>query len=200
MTSNRRNWGVFLSSAAAIGLGSIIYLTMTGVSDENIRLLLRLSARIAFVLLLVIFVASPLRQLFKTPFTAMLLRNRRLLGIAFAGVHSAHLGLIIYRARIVADFDFTVGANLTGAFTYFVILLMFITSFNATAKMLGPRNWRALHKLGLFWLFAAFSQTQLPEPIDNWNGVNWTLIALIIAALVIRLTAFLAKRTPTTSV
>lgn len=193
MTTSQRNWAVFLGSMAATYLISTLVLLVSGVTDESIRLVLRLSARTAFVVLLIVFVARPLRQMFKTPYTAMLLRNRRLLGIAFAGIHTAHLGLIVYRSHMSDDFEFSVGANLLGALTYFVILLMFVTSFDRAAKLLGPKNWRLLHKLGLFWLFVTFSQTQLPDPVDDWNGVNWTLIALIVAALVIRMTAYFAK-------
>jgi len=40
-----------------------------GATDDSIRLLLRLTARIAFLVLLVIFVAWPSQQLFRTPFT-----------------------------------------------------------------------------------------------------------------------------------
>jgi DMSO/TMAO reductase YedYZ heme-binding membrane subunit len=71
---------------------------------------------------------------------------------------------------------------------------MFLTSFNATAKMLGPKNWRILHKVGLYWLFIAFTQTQLPDSLDELNNINWMLLVLIAAALVIRLTAYFAQR------
>jgi DMSO/TMAO reductase YedYZ heme-binding membrane subunit len=194
MTSNLRNWTVFFGAIAATSLAAAAYLALAGSHDEAILITLRLSARVAFIVLLIIFVARPLQQMFRTPFTASLLRNRRLLGIAFAGIHTAHLGLIIYRSRVVETFDFTVSANLPGAFSYTVILVMFLTSFNATAKMLGPKNWRILHKVGLYWLFIAFTQTQLPDSLDELNNINWMLLVLIAAALVIRLTAYLAKR------
>ena len=106
MTSNQRNWLIFLSAFAATALASIAFLSAVGVNDENSRIALRLSARIAFVILLVVFVARPLQQLFTTPFTAKLLRNRRLFGVAFAGIHTAHLGLIFHHLRVVPDFDF----------------------------------------------------------------------------------------------
>ena len=173
------------------------YLSLAGSNDETILVTLRASARLAFVMLLIVFVARPLHQMFRTPLTATLLRNRRLLGIAFAGIHTAHLGLIIYRARLVESFDFTVGANLPGTVSYIVILVMFLTSFDATAKMLGPKSWRLLHKVGLYWLFVAFTQTQLPDSLDRLDQldhVNWLLLVLIAAALIVRLTAYLAKR------
>jgi DMSO/TMAO reductase YedYZ heme-binding membrane subunit len=199
MTSNQRNWGVFLAAIAATSFVAAAYLALAGSNNETILVTLRASARLAFVVLLIVFVARPLQQMFRTPFTATLLRNRRLLGIAFAGIHTAHLGLIIYRSRVVENFDFTVGANLPGAFTYAVILLMFLTSFDATAKMLGPKRWRILHKIGLYWLFIAFTQTQLPESLnrlDQLGAVTWAMLTLIAAALVTRLTAYFAKRPP----
>jgi len=197
LTSNQRNWIVFLGAIVVTSLAAATYLALAGSSNETILVALRCSARLAFVVLLVVFVARPLQQMFRTQFTAMLLRNRRMLGIAFAGIHTAHLGLIIYRSRVVENFDFTVGANLPGAFSYTVMLLMFLTSFNATVKMLGPKRWRTLHKLGLYWLFIGFTQTQLPESLDHLDQLepaNWVMLALVAIALVIRLTAYLAQR------
>lgn len=194
MSSNARNWSVFFGAIAVTGLASVAFLALTGVNDDNLLVALRVSARAAFIVLLLVFVTRPLQQMFRTAFTARLLRNRRLFGIAFAGIHTAHLGLIIYRARVIETFEFTPADNLPGAFTYAVILLMFVTSFNAAAKRLGPRNWRILHKVGLYWLFIAFTQTQLPESLDHLDGVNWALLALIAAALIVRLTAYFSER------
>ena len=193
MTSNQRNWTVYFAAIAVTALAAAAFLGAVGVTDENVFITLQLSARIAFVILLIVFVARPLQQMFATPFTAKLLRNRRLFGIAFAGVHTAHLGLIMYRARVNPGFDYLLAENASGMFTYLVILAMFVTSFNAVAKKLGARNWRILHKAGLYFLFAAFTQTQLPDSLDHLEDMNWLLIALIFAALVIRLTAYLAR-------
>ena len=197
MTSNQRNWTVFLASAGITALASAAYLNVTGVNDDNIRLSLRLSAHAAFVVLLVAFIARPLRQLVNSPSTFALLRNRRLIGIAFAGIHTAHLGLILYRANMVADFNLRISESLLGGLTYVVIYLMFFTSFDATARSLGPRNWRLLHKVGLYWILAAFIPTLLPESLDQLRGANGFLILLTAVAVTIRLTAFLAKRLKT---
>jgi len=197
LTSNQRNWAVFFGAIAVTGLVGGVFLGAAGSSDENLQFVLRLTARSAFLVLLVIFVARPLRQMFRTPLTSALLRNRRLLGIGFAGIHVAHLGFIIYRARVIDTFEFTIGANLPGALTYGMLLLMFLTSFDATVKMLGPKSWRRLHKLGLYWLLIAFTQTQLPESLDHadqMQAANWAILGLVGMALVIRLTAHLAQR------
>ena len=70
---------------------------------------------------------------------------------------------------------------------------MLLTTFRAPRRALGPRAWRVLHKLGLFWLTYAFSQTQLPRSTEDLSGMNWWLVSLLGMALVIRLTAFFAK-------
>jgi DMSO/TMAO reductase YedYZ heme-binding membrane subunit len=132
--------------------------------------------------------------MFATPATAKLLKHRRLLGIAFSGIHTAHLGLIFYRARMIPDFNLNISESLLGGLTYVVIYLMFLTSFDATARALGSRNWRVLHKVGLYWVFVAFVPTLLPESRDQLAGANGLIILLTAVAIVIRLTAFLANR------
>ena len=194
MSSNQRNWSVFLGVIGATGAAAIAYLLLAGPSEDNLQRTLIVTARLSLFLLLLVFVARPLRQLLPTPATMKLLRLRRLLGIAFAGVHTTHLGLILYRFNTVESFTFDLAERATGMLTYAVIYVMFATSFDATTRMLGPRNWRMLHKVGIYWLFIAFAQTQLPESLDHLPDVNWWLVSLIAAAIVIRLTAYLAKR------
>ena len=194
MSSNQRNTVVLLTTAGTVGLASAVYLSTVGTSDESMGIVLRLSARLAFVVLLLVFVARPLQQLLATPATASLLRNRRLLGIAFAGIHSAHLGLLILRANQMPDFELSLGANLLGALTYVVIYLMLITSYDGPARALGRKRWKILHKIGLYWIFAIFLQTQLPRSLDDLGDVNWWLITITAVAIVIRLTAFFVAR------
>lgn len=194
MTSNQRNWVVFLGAAAITTLVSALYFAVVGTSDETIRVALRSSAHASFIVLLVVFVARPLRQIRQTPFTAALLRNRRLLGIAFAGIHTAHLGLILLRGRLTAEYTFSVIENALGGMIYLLIFLMFATSFDRPARALGPRNWRILHKLGLYAIFAAALQTIVPDSREQLVSVNGVLTLLAAVAVVIRLTVFLEKR------
>lgn len=192
--NDRRFLLAFLAATALTVVGCALYLYTAGNSDENIRLLLRLSARISFVLVLAIFVARPLRDLFKTPFTRSLLKNRPLMGVTFAGIHTGHLAVLIYRGQTNPDFEFTVAANPLGALMYLVIFAMLITTFSGPRRAIGPKAWKILHKAGLYFISFGFMQTQLPRAINDWSNVNWWLMSIIIVALVIRLTAFLAKR------
>lgn len=191
--TDRRLLRAFVGATVATVLASALMLAVAGATDEIMGLVLRLSAQLAFVVLLVVFVARPLRQLISTPLTGALLRNRALLGLVFAGIHTGHLLLLIYKARHSADFELTLGGNLLGALIYLLIYAMVLTTFSTPKRALGPKNWRILHKTGLFVTTYAFAQTQLPASLDDLSGMNWWLVVLLTLALLIRLTAFFAK-------
>lgn len=194
MTINQRTAATFFAAMILTCLAAAAYLLTTGVTDDSISLALRISGRFAFLILIVAFAARPLQQLLKAPWTAKLLRNRRQLGVAFAGIHTAHFGLILMRINHVPEFGAGSPFSLSGAFTYVVILAMLVTSFSGPTRALGPRAWKVLHKLGIFFLFAAFLRTQLPHSIAELELANGLLIALAGAALIVRVAAFVANR------
>lgn len=109
---------------------SAAYINALGTSDENIQLLLRGTARIAFLIFLLVFVASPLQQLLSTDLTNWLLSERRSFGLAFATVHLLHATLIFYLADTSASFAFEFPKHLFGSGVYLLIVLMVITSFD----------------------------------------------------------------------
>ena len=197
VTSNQKNWSVFLGAIIFSSLAYAAYLSVAGFTEANVLAVLRWSARAAFLLLIVVFVARPLQQLLRKPWTAKLLRNRRLIGIAFAGVHTAHLGFIIYRGQISDEFIFNPGENIPGGLVYLVILAMLVTSWNTTARLLGQRNWKTLHTIGLYVLFVAFTNAVRPETLESATPINWLLLATAIAALLIRLLALANRRRST---
>ena len=193
VTSNQKNWSVFLATTVVSTLLYSAYLAAVGVTEENILTVLLWSARASFLLLMVVFVARPLQQLLKQPWTANLLRNRRLIGIAFAGLHTAHLGFIFARGQVNDDFVLRASDNLGGTFVYTVILVMLATSWNSAARLLGRRNWKYLHTAGLYILFVAFTNTVRPLSLES-PAINWLLLGIAIAALLIRIAAYAGSR------
>lgn len=194
MTNDQRTLVQFVVSTALVAAACVAYFATAGLADDSIRLLLRLTARVAFVVLLLVFIARPLRELIKTPLTLALLKNRKQIGVTFAGIHTVHMTLIFYRAQQVPDFEFSLASNLPGMVTYVVIYLMLITSFSGPAKAIGPKAWRILHKTGLFLITAVFAQTLLPRSMDDLADVNWGLVGFLIFALLVRATAFFARQ------
>ena len=176
------------------GLVSTAYLSLNGPSDDNLRFVLRLTARSAFLIFLLAFIARPLQQLFPTAATRALLRYRRQIGVAFAGVHTVHLLVILTRVQLVREFQLTM-KNHFGAITYLLILLMLITSFDGPARAVGRRNWKILHKVGLYVIAFSFVQTLLPNSEQELYMPEYILFSsLIFGAVLLRMTAFFKAR------
>jgi len=195
MTSNRKNWLIILGIAVPTSILSAAYLNALGTSDENIQLLLRVTARIAFLIYLLVFVASPLRTLLATNMTTWLLSERRSFGLAFATVHLLHAALIVYLADTSASFAFEFPKHLFGSGVYVLIVLMVITSFDGPARKLGSVNWRRLHTLGLYAIGIAFVQTLPSSNAAGWlEPIRLSFAILTSAAILIRLSAFIKRR------
>ena len=218
--NDRRNWQVFLGTISLLGGLSAAWLASVELSDDNIRVATRSTVRVAFVLYLVVLVARPLQQLLRKDWTAALLRNRRLVGVAFAaamtahlgligiplGIFSgitfhlarnnamtAHLGLIIYRFKTHPILDLP-PPNLVGYGAYAVFYLMLITSFDRPKRLLGPRAWKILHRTGLVWAAIVFVAPQSLEEFAD--PVFLTYLVAFLLALSIRVTAWRQLRRP----
>ena len=173
----------------------LLYLDAYGVNDETLRAMLRLTARLAFLVYLLVFIARPLRQLVRTSATRWFLSERRSFGLAMAAIHFVHMALIVYRASYSPEFEFEFPAQIIGSLIYVLMLGMVITSFERPARAIGPRNWRRLHKIGLYALGVAFLSTLLPEQRSELLDTDrlW-FIVLTAGAVFIRLTAYYARR------
>jgi len=150
--------------------------------------MLRLTAWTAVLVYLVIFVARPLKQLNGSQASRALLKNRRYFGVALAAVMTVHLVLL----TIVNDQPL----NVPGAIIFVLLYLMLFTSFDSSPARLGPRNWRLLHKTGLYGLgigyLSAVGGSFLKSPLDP---VYLTLMILMLAAIGVRVSAYLKSRT-----
>ncbi len=193
MTSNLRNLRTLGVTFAVCAIGVFGYLQVAGLSDESIRFLLRLSARLGFAILFVVFITRPLRDLVKSDLTLKLLRNRRQLGLVFGTLMCVHLGLIAYRFGTSDEFNLDASA-IFGGFAYAMIILMIVTSFDATARAVGPANWRRLHKIGIYVVAIPFVSTLLPETREQLVAPEYIGFTLLIAiAVFIRLFAYFAS-------
>lgn len=195
MTSNGKNVAVLAGVALPASIGCLAYLGVAGTSDENLRTVLTLTARLSFLIYLAIFVARPLAQIAPSRPTGRLLRERRSLGVAFAAMHTVHLGLIAYRYSTVPGLDYPLVDALFGGTAYAFIYLMLITSFDRPARAIGRTAWRRLHKAGLYYVGFIFIATLLPEPGEPVYTLEraW-IVTLTGLAVFVRLTAWFARR------
>lgn len=196
MATTKKNLAVFFVTLLLATLLSVGLLAATGVTDDNLRLVLSLTARIAFMIFLLVFIARPLRQLVRTDLTRRLLTERRSFGIAFAAVFTVHLGLIAYRFWTVPGLEYPLSSAVVGGTAYLLAYAMLVTSFDGPARAIGPKAWRMLHKTGVYFIGAIFLFTLLPEPGQPLVTMErlWFVI-LTSAAIIIRLTAYFAMKT-----
>ena len=188
--SDRKNWQVMVFVLLVTGGLPALWLASVPMTDENIRVPLRLTAQLAFALYLIVLVARPLQQLLRSNWTASLLRNRRLVGVAFATTMTSHLGLITWRFASQPELEFAFGIG--GAAVYAVFYLMLITSFEAPRRAIGPKAWKILHRTGL--VLAAFI-FGLPRSFEDLSDPDYLKYGIPFAiAVLIRITAWQLSR------
>ena len=186
-TNDKKNVQVFFGVLVLVAGVAASWLASVDLTDENIRLTMRESAFFAFSLYILVLVARPLQQLLRKNWTAQLLRNRRLIGVAFAATMTAHLGLIIYRFNSQPDLEFSPDPFGIGA--YAVFYLMLITSFDAPKKALGPKAWKFLHRFGLLYAAVIFA---VPRPLETITEPEYVKFGIPFAiAVLLRITAWL---------
>lgn len=115
------------------------------------------------------------------------LRERRGVGLAFAGAHPVHLGRFLI--------FFAVGGTVPplmvivfGGISYLVIALMAATSNDWSVDWLGVKNWCRLHKFSIYYLWSIFALTYLANIAREPNApIYVVLLMLVVLALLFRL-------------
>lgn len=192
----RPRWPFFavLLAVALIAAGS---LAAFDTAPEIWQHITRYTARLSFLVFVTVFASGALAALFPSDMTRWLRRNRRYTGLSFALAHFLHLIAIIGLFVTIEELPELV-ALIGGGGAYIFIALMAMTSNDWSVRKLGPQNWRRLHLLGVWYVWAIFMNSYVgrlasetpPEP--KWIFALTT--ALGIAALALRIAAWMKKR------
>lgn len=148
----------------AVLTGSLVALSlwiasMRQFEVEGVRMVIRFTARSSLLLFCLAFSAAALARLWPSAGTRWLRRNRRYLGLSFAGSHAIHAAAIVAFANMdPASFaEATSAASyIFGGIGYGFIIAMSATSLDRTAALIGPRAWRTLHLVGGYYLWFQF--------------------------------------------
>lgn len=130
-----------------------------GFTVEAMQSAIRFTARTSFFLFALAFSASALFRLWPGAWSRWQRQNRRHLGVSFAASHLLHaLALAGFATIDPRLFHATngIGMYVAGGLAYVFIILMTATSFDATAKLIGPRAWRLLHLAGSYYIAFSF--------------------------------------------
>ncbi len=183
----------FLIVAIAVG-STLAAWVVGGVNGANLGI--RITARTSAILFLLAFTASSLYQLWPNSTTKWIRRNRRYLGVGFAGSHFVHAAFIVttivlnaqrFETRVVDPTPH--GVFVLDFIAYGFIIAMTITSFDRVSKRMQYSTWKNLHLTGSYVIWFTFF-------IAYWRrGVTHTefygpFLMIVLAALIIR---FIAK-------
>jgi hypothetical protein len=175
-----------------------VVLALQGAGEDSARLLIRITAATSLLLFSLAFSASSLNQLLDDGRWHTLLQARRRIGIAFAISHSFHLVAIVALVQIAYDGDFSqLGDVAGGAVVYSFIYLMALSSNDASVRLLGPRQWKWLHKIGVYLIWLALTGSYIANAMDKGGLLYWVYSALCIGLLLLRITAFWRTRAQT---
>jgi methionine sulfoxide reductase heme-binding subunit len=151
---NFNKWKIVYVAVAVSALLTAIALAIYGIEKQGIINWLDATGRAGTITFTAAFIASPLHKLFPSSLSRWLLKNRRFLGIAFGFQHLVfHLPAVIWFCEIARA---PIDAIVTGGIGFAVLIPMLITSFDAPMKWIGSRNWKILHKTGMFYLMFVF--------------------------------------------
>lgn len=187
-SSSAKNWIVFFAAFSLTTGVAVAWLATVDLVDANIILTVRRSVQFAYPFLLLVMVARPLQVIFKKPWTAKVLRKRRLIGVAFAGVMTAHLALIAFRFSYSPELTYPIPKLLVGAGAYVMLYLMFITSFDGPTRAIGPKRWKILHRVGLVWAALIFGVPRTLEEIPTFDYLKLGVPMLFV--LIVRFIAW----------
>ena len=180
--------------ALLLGLGAIwVGIVWGSTPQDQAQLAARYTARVAFPLFLLTYLASSLFTLSPNARSEALVRTRRQWGLSFALAHIIHLGALISFYRI-SGWEVS-GVTLSGGgLAYVMLALMAATSNDWSMRRLG-RWWKRLHSFGIHWLWFIFTFTyfgRLLDPASFERGIVQFILCL--SALGVRLAARRKRR------
>ena len=156
-------WNIVYVAVTVSAVLTAVTLAIYGIEKQGIINWLDVTGRAGMITFTAAFIASPLHKLFPNYYSRWLLKNRRFLGIAFGFQHLVfHLPAVIWFLAIA---KVPIDALVTGALGFAVVIPMQITSFEGPTKWIGPRNWKILHRTGMFYLMYVFI-------ISFWPGIS----------------------------
>ena len=158
-----------------------------------LRAIIRATARSSVTLFLLAFTAGALWRFWPNPWTRWQRQNRRYLGVSFAASHLIHLFAILTLRRIApAEMtDVTAITWIFGGLAYVFIAAMTATSFDRTARALGPRAWTILHTTGSYYVWLSFANSYISRAVMTPEYILPAV--LMVAALALRIAARLAR-------
>jgi DMSO/TMAO reductase YedYZ heme-binding membrane subunit len=164
MNSYRQNWfegwRLFATLTLTLAALCIWIASMRQFEVDGVRMVIRFTARTSLLFFCLAFAAAALARLWPNGWTWWLRRNRRYLGVTFAASHGLHaiaIGCFAVMDPPAYAAATSAASYIFGGLGYAFISAMAATSFDRTARAIGPRAWRTLHLIGGYYLLFQFT-------------------------------------------
>ena len=126
-------------------------------SADGVSSMIQLSVRHAVPLLFVAFGASSVQVLFPGAFSRWLLRNRKFIGLSFAAAMGWQLIFILWLVTVHSEYYisevYVLSDVVEGVSSYAFLIAMVLPSFKFGRSRLTPKQWKLLHRTGIYWLW-----------------------------------------------
>ena len=188
-------WRLFVVLMLTLTALSLWIAGMHAFDVDGVRRVIRFTAKTSLLFFCLAFSAGALWRLWPNTWTHWQRRNRRYLGVTFAGSHGIHLiAVVAFATMDPAGFAAATSkaTYIFGSIGYAIIFAMTATSFSYPARAIGPHAWRILHLSGGYFLWAQF-MVSFGKRVPDMPLYAIFLIPLV-AAMAARLVAMAASR------
>ena len=179
-------WRLFWLISIPMLIAIVVTMMGTDMSTASgVSSMIGFSVRLAVPFIFLVVAASSMQILFPGSFSKWWLRNRKYIGMCFA-VAMSWQGLFIFiMSYFFRDYYFEnvylFRDELEGSIGYIFLPAMVVTSFHFGRKHLSAKQWKLLHKSGIYFLWAypfstywwSLSYYENPVPLDYvyyWSG------------------------------
>ena len=195
----RLGWRLTVLATLAILAGLALHFGVSGWTSTSVAAGIDATGRSSLVLFSMAFVASSVQRLWPSSLSQWMLQNRRWIGLSFASSHGIHLALILAMSLDFPDpflSEQPAAKWLVGGLAYLFIALMALTSTNSAQQWIGMKDWRRLHVIGSYWIWAEFALTYVSHMKKGPADFYAAFLAFTLVLLVIRWVGHIKPRSP----
>lgn len=182
-------YGMAAAFIVSLALAAIV-LTVAGAGEHGTALALRVTARWCFVLFWLAYAGGALAKYCGLRF-AVLARQGRAFGLAFAAALAVHVGLVLWLMEVAADQRTAMLLFWAGVACTYALALLSLPRLRA---WLGPRAWRAACEGAMQYIALVFAVDFIVEPLRANGPGKYPLtylpfVVMLIGGVLLRLAA-----------
>jgi len=194
-------WNLFRLITVSISVAVLIAMVPVDLSSASgVSSMIQFSVRCSVPLLYLAFAASSLVVLFPGSFSRWLLRNRKYLGLAYAAAMAWQLFFILWlligHLTYYIEEEYSLSDLSEQVPGYILLLAMTLTSFRYWRSKISARQWRVLHKGGIYFLWGTIWSTYWYELYyyDDIQFIDYLFYWAGIASWGVRVLAWSKKQ------